>query len=125
MTCRLWQKRKEISKSDVRNAINCNFEINKIVVKLTNMKQHPSQMKQSVRINDLHEGAMAGIGDTPANIEVSNGQEPQSRDMAVCAFKKADISCDTKQPMNDPIGDNTEQQHDQFDECKTAVTKRK
>jgi len=31
----------------------------------------------------------------------SGGQESQSGDDAVCGFKKADISCDTKQPIND------------------------
>ena len=68
---------------------------------------------------------MTGIVDTPANIQVSGGQESQSGDDAVCGFKKTDISCDTKQPVNDSMVDNAEQEDDQFDEWKTVVIKKR
>ena len=56
-------------------------------MKLSSIKQDLSQMKQSVRINYLHKGSMTGIVDTPANNQVSGGQEPQSADDAVCGLK--------------------------------------
>jgi len=34
------------------------------------------------------------------NIEVSGGQESKLRDYAIYGFKKADVPCDTKQPIN-------------------------
>jgi len=56
-------------------------------MKLSSIKQDLSQMKQSVRMNYLHKGSMTGIVDTPANNQVSGGQEPQSADDAVCGLK--------------------------------------
>ena len=47
-------------------------------------------MKQSVGINYLHKGSMSGIVDTPVNIQVSGGQEPQSGDDAESGLNKAD-----------------------------------
>jgi len=49
-------------------------EINKTAMKLFNIKQDLSQMKQSVRINDLHKGSRTGVVDTPAYIQVSIGR---------------------------------------------------
>ena len=37
--------------------------------------------------------------DTPANIQVSGGQEPQTADDAVCGLNKADKACDTTCPL--------------------------
>jgi len=64
---------------------------------------------------------MTGIVDTPANIQVSGGQEPQSGDDAVCADK----ACDTNQPINDSRVDKTEQECDQLDKWTTAVRKKR
>ena len=79
-------------------------------MKLSSIKQDLSQMKQSVRINYLHEGSMTGIVDTPAIIQVSGGQEPQSGDDAVCGLNEADKACDTNLPNNDSRVDKTEQE---------------
>jgi len=87
---------------------NISSEINQTDMKLSSINQDLSQMKQSARINDLHKGSMTGIVDTSANIQVSGGQEPQSDD-AVCGFNKADITCDTNQPINDSRIDNAEE----------------
>jgi len=57
-------------------------EVNKTDMKLSSIKQDLSQMKQSVRTNYLHKGSMSGIVNTPVNIQVSGGQEPQSGDDA-------------------------------------------
>ena len=46
-------------------------EINQTDMKLSNIKQELSQMKQSVEINYLHKGSMSGIVDTPVNIQAS------------------------------------------------------
>ena len=79
---------------------NACSEINQTDMKLSSIKQDLSQMKQSVRINYLHEGSMSGIVDTSANIQVSGGQKPQSGDDAVCGLNKADKACDTNQPTS-------------------------
>jgi len=101
-------------------------EINQTDMKRSSIKQDLSQMKQSVRINYLHKGSMSGIVDTPANIQVSGGQEPQSGDDAVCGLNKADKAFDTNQPINDSRVDKTEQECDQLDEWTTVVrTKRR
>jgi len=42
-------------------------EINQTVLKLSNIKQVLSQLKQFVRINDMHNVAMADTVDTLAN----------------------------------------------------------
>jgi len=87
-------------------------EINQTDMKLSSIKQDLSQMKQSVRIPCLHKGSMTGTVDTPANIQVSGGQEPQSGDDAMCGLNKADKACDTNQPINDSRVDKTEQECD-------------
>jgi len=92
-------------------------EINQTDMKLSRIKQHLGQMKQSVRTNYLHKGSMSGIVDTPANMQVSGGQEPQSGDDAVCALNKADKACNTNLPINDSRVDKTAQEYDQLDEC--------
>jgi len=93
---------------------NIRSETNQTDTKLSSIKQVLSQMKQSVRINYLHKGSMNGIVDTPANIQVSGGQEPQSRDDAVCGLNKADMTCDTNKPINDSRVDNTVSQLQQL-----------
>ena len=102
-------------------------EINQTDMKLSSIKQDLSQMKQSVKMNYLHdEGSTTSIVDTPANIQVSGGQEPQSGDDAVCGLNKADKAFDTNQPINDSRVDKTEQECDQLDEWTTVVrTKRR
>ena len=55
----------------------------------------------------------------------SGGQEPQSGDDAVCGLIKADISCETHQPITDSRVDKTEQEYDQLDEWTTVVRKKK
>jgi len=121
----LWQKRQKAANqlSEVLSTVRS--EINQTVVKLSSIKQVQdlSQLKQSVRINDLHEVVMTGIVDTPANIQISGGQKFQSED-AVCGIKKADITCDIKQsPINEPMVDNAEQEDDQFDDWKQYLEK--
>jgi len=68
---------------------------------------------------------MSGIVDTPANIQVSGGQEPQSGDDAVCGLNNANKACDTNQPINDSRLDKTEQEYDQLDEWTTVVRKKR
>jgi len=63
--------------------------------------------------------------DTPANIQVSGGQEPQSGDDAVCGLNKADKVCDTNQPINNSRVDKTEQECDQLDKWTTVVRKKR
>jgi len=99
-------------------------EINQTDMKLSSIKQDLSQMKQSVIINYLHNGSITGIVDTPANIQVSGGQEPQSGDDAACDLNKADKACDTNQPINDSRVDKTEQECDQLDKWTTVVRKK-
>jgi len=103
---------------------NTSSEINQTDMKLSSIKQDLSQMKQSMRINNLRKGSMTGIVDTAANIQVSSGQEPQSGDDAVCRLNKADIACDTNQPINASRVDKTEQEFDQRDEWTTVVRKK-
>ena len=103
---------------------NTSSEINQTDMKLSSIKQDLSQMKQSVRINFLRKGSMTGIVDTPANIQGSGGQQPQSGDDAVCALSKAVITCDTNQSINDSRVDNIEQEDNQLDEW-TAVVRKK
>ena len=62
-------------------------------MKFSNIKQELSQMKQSVGINYLHKGSMSGIVDTPVNIQVSGGQEPQSGDDDVCGLNQEMMMC--------------------------------
>ena len=99
-------------------------EINQTDMKLSSIKQELSQMKQSVRINYLHEGSMTGIVDTPANIQVSGGPEPQSGE-AVCGLKKSVKASDTNQPINDSRVDKNEQDCDQLDKWTTVVRKKR
>jgi len=54
---------------------NISSEINQTDMKLSSIKQDLSQMKQSMGINNLHKGSITAIVDTPANIEVSGGEE--------------------------------------------------
>jgi len=68
---------------------------------------------------------MTGIVDTPANIQVSGGQERQSGDDAVCDLNKADKTCDTNQPINNSRVDKTEQECDQLDKWTTVVRKKR
>jgi len=77
---------------------NIRSEINQTEMKLSSIKQDLSQMKQSMRINNLHKESITGVVDTPANIQLSGGQEPQSGDDAVGRLNKADIACYTNQP---------------------------
>jgi len=100
-------------------------EIIQTDMKLSSIKQDLSQMKQSVRINYLHKGLMTGIVDTPANFQVSGGQEPRSGDDAVCGLNKDDKACDTNQPINDSRVDKTEQECDQLDKWTTVVRKKR
>jgi len=100
-------------------------EINQTDMKLSSIKQDLSQMKQSVRINYLHERSRAGIVDTPANIQVSGGQEPQSGDDAVCGLNKTDKASDTNQPINDSRINKTEQECNQLDKWTTVVRKKR
>jgi len=72
------EETKKSAKQMSEKLSNICSEINQTDVQLSSIKQDLSQMKQSMRINDLHEGSMTGIVDTPANIQVSGGQEPQS-----------------------------------------------
>ena len=58
---------------------------------------------------------MTGIVDTPANIQGSGEKEPQLGDDAVCGLNKADVTCDTNQPINDSRVDNLEQEDNQLD----------
>jgi len=104
---------------------NTSSEINQTDMKLSSIKQDLSQMKQSMRINNLRKGSMTGIVDTAANIQVSSGQEPQSGDDAVCRLNKADIACDTNQPINASRVDKTKQEFDQRDEWTTVVRKKR
>ena len=78
------EETKKSAKQMSEKLSNICSEINQTDMKLSSIKQELSQMKQSVRINYLHKRSMTGIVDTPANIQVSGGQEPQSRD-DVCA----------------------------------------
>ena len=100
-------------------------EINLTDMKLSSIKQDLSQMKQSVRINYLHKGSMSGIVDTPANIQVSGGQQPQSGDDAMCGLNKADKGCDTNQHINNSRVDKTEQEYNQLDEWTMVVRKKR
>ena len=68
---------------------------------------------------------MSGIVETPVNIQVSGGQEPQSGDDAVCGLNKADKAYDTNLPINDSRIDKTEQECDQLDKWTTAVRKKR
>ena len=68
-------------------------------MKLSSVKQDLIQMKQSVRINYLHKGSISGIVDTPANIQVSGGQESQSGDDAVCGLNKAEKHVTLTSPL--------------------------
>jgi len=77
------EETKKSAKQMSETLSNICSEINQTDMKLTNIKQELSQMKQSVGINYLHKGSVSGIVDTPANIQVSGGQEPQSGDDAV------------------------------------------
>ena len=114
---RVWQKRqKNLQNRCQKKLSNICSEINQTDMKLSSIKQGLSQMKQSVRINYLHKGSMTGIVDTPANIQVLGGQEPQSGDDAVCALNKADKACNTNLPINDSRVDKTAQEYDQLDE---------
>ena len=117
MNCGMWQKRqKNLQNRCQKKLSNICSEINQTDMKLSSIKQGLSQMKQSVRINYLHKGSMTGIVDTPANIQVLGGQEPQSGDDAVCALNKADKACNTNLPINDSRVDKTAQEYDQLDE---------
>ena len=107
------EETKKSAKQMSEKLSNICSEINQTDMKLSSIKQDLSQMKQSVRINYLHKGSMSGIVDTPVNIHVSGGQEPQSGDDAVCGLNKADRACVTNQPINDSKVDNTEQACDQ------------
>ena len=67
---------------------------------------------------------MTGIVDTPVNIQVSGGQEPQSGD-AVRGLNKADKACGTNLPINDSRVDKTEQECDQLHKWTTVVRKKR
>ena len=58
-------------------------EINQTDMKLCNIKQELSQMKQSVGINYLHQGSMSGIVDTPVNIQVQVDKR-LNQEMVLC-----------------------------------------
>ena len=83
------EETKKSAKQMSEKISNICSEINQTDMKLSSIKQDLSQMKQSVRINCLHKGH-SGIVDTPANMQVSGGSEPQSGDDAVCSLNKAD-----------------------------------
>ena len=70
------EETKKSAKQMSEKLSNICSEINQTDIKLSSIKQDLSQMKQSVRINYMHRGSMTGIVDTPANIQVSGGQEP-------------------------------------------------
>ena len=78
------EKSKISAKQMSEKLSNICSEINQTNLKLSNIKQELNQMKQSVGINYLQKGWMSGIVDTPVNIQVSGGEEPQSGDDAVC-----------------------------------------
>ena len=121
MNCGQWQERQKNQKNRCQKSyqIYVCSEINQTDMKHSSIKQDLSQMKQSVRINYLHKGSMTGIVDTPANIQVSGGQEPQTGNNAVCGLNKADKACDTNKPINDSRVDKTEQECDQLDKWTT------
>ena len=52
-------------------------------MKLSNIKQELSQLKQSVGINYLHKGSMSGIVDTPVNIQVQVDKS-LNQEMVLC-----------------------------------------
>jgi len=79
------EETKKSAKQMSEKLSNMCSEINQTDMKLSSIKQDLSQMKQSFRINYLHKGSMTGIVDTPANIQVSGGQQPQSGDDAFVA----------------------------------------
>jgi len=119
------EKSKKSAKQMSEKLSNICSEINQTDIKLSNIKQELSQMKQSVGISYLHKGSMSGIVDTPANIQVSGGQEPQSGDDAVCGLNKADKASDTNLPINDSRVDKTEQECGQLDKWTTVVRKKR
>jgi len=102
------EETKKSAKQMSEKLSNVCSETNQTDMKLSSIQQDISQMKQSVRINCLHKGSMTGIVDTPANIQVSGGQEPRSGDDAVCGLNKADKACVTNQPINDSRVDKIE-----------------
>jgi len=119
------EETKKSAKQMSEKLSNICSEINQTDMKHSSIKQDLSQMKQSVIINYLHKGSMSGIVDTPANIQVSGGQEPQSGDDAVCGMNKADKACDTNQPINDSRVDKTKQECDQLGDWTTVVRKKR
>ena len=119
------EETKKSAKQMSEMLLNICSEINQTDVKLSRIKQDLSQMKQSVRINYLHKGSMSGIVDTPANIQVSGGQQPQSGDDAMCGLNKADKGCDTNQHINNSRVDKTEQEYNQLDEWTMVVRKKR
>jgi len=95
--------------------LNISSEIDQTDMKLSGIKNDLSEYK----LLTYGKGSMSGIVDTPANIQGSGGQEPQSGDGAVCGLNKAEITYDTNQPINNARVDNIEQEDNQLNEWTT------